>query len=209
MEKDERIKKSYDFAADLSKQMITLSTAIITLCVAFTDKVFTSEAAQANSCWLMWSLGVFVVSISVGVFHLMGLTGQLGKEDETQNTIPPEPHVAPQAGAPAQAGNEHGVGESRAGTPVKTNNDVSIYSPTNRITSLTQVLTFVAGLALALTYLGKSIPSAPIEKEQPKEVVDTTKCIKILRTSEYVIINGERADTLYLMDGSRNNGSQK
>lgn len=208
MTKNERIKKSYDFAADLSKQMITLSTAIITLCVAFTDKVFTSEAAQANSIWLMWSLGVFVLSISVGVFHLMGLTGQLGKEDETQSTTPPESPVARHEGTPAQAGNENGGDEQRTGTPVKTSKDVSIYSPTNRITSLIQVLTFVGGLALALTYLGKSIPSAPIEKEQPKEVVDTTKCIKILRTSEYVIINGERADTLYLLDGSRNSDNQ-
>lgn len=208
MTKDERIKKSYDFAADLSKQMITLSTAIITLCVAFTDKVFTSEAAQANSSWLMWSLGVFVLSISVGVFHLMGLTGQLGKEDETQSTTPPETPVAPQPGVPAQAENEDGGEEPGEGATVETNDDVSIYSPTNRITSLIQVLTFVGGLALALTYLGKSIPSAPIEKEQPKEVVDTTKCIKILRTSEYVIINGERADTLYLLDGSRNSDNQ-
>lgn len=208
MTKDERIKKSYDFAADLSKQMITLSTAIITLCVAFTDKVFTSEAAQANFSWLMWSLGVFVLSISVGVFHLMGLTGQLGKEDEPQSTTPPESPVARHVGTPAQAGNENGGDEQRTGTPVKTSKDVSIYSPTNRITSLIQVLTFVGGLALALTYLGKSIPSAPIEKEQPKEVLDSTKCIKILRTSEYVIINGERADTLYLLDGSRNSDNQ-
>lgn len=159
MTKDERIKKSYDFAADLSKQMITLSTAIITLCVAFTDKVFTSEAAQANSIWLMWSLGVFVVSISVGVFHLMGLTGQLGKEDVAQNATHQDSQAA------AQEGNENRDGESREETSVS-NQDVSIYSPTNRITSLIQVLTFVAGLALALTYLGKSIPSAPAEKEQ-------------------------------------------
>lgn len=205
MTKDERIKKSYDFAADLSKQMITLSTAIITLCVAFTDKVFTSEAAQANSSWLMWSLGVLVFSIAVGVFHLMGLTGQLGKEDVAQVTTPVAPPAAPQAGTATQTGARPGDGGE---TPVN-NNDVSIYSPTNRITSLIQVLTFVAGLALALTYLGKSIPSTPAEKVQTGETVDTTKCIKILRTSEYVIINGERADTLYLLDSSRNTGGQK
>ena len=86
MKKEERIKKSYDFAADLSKQMITLSTAIITLCVAFTDKLFTSAVAQANSGWLLASLIVFVASISLGVFHLMGLTGQLGKETTSETT---------------------------------------------------------------------------------------------------------------------------
>ena len=202
MTKDERIKKSYDFAADLSKQMITLSTAIITLCVAFTDKVFTSEAAQANSIWLMWSLGVFVASISVGVFHLMGLTGQLGKEEVAQNTTHQDTRSA------AETGNETDGGETVEGTPAN-NNDVSIYSPTNRITSLIQVLTFVAGLALALIYLGKSIPSAPAEKVQTEKAIDTTNCIKILRTSDYVIINGERADTLYLIDGGRNSANKE
>lgn len=192
MTKDERIKKSYDFAADLSKQMITLSTAIITLCVAFTDKVFTSEAAQANSNWLMWSLGVFVFSIAVGVFHLMGLTGQLGKEDVDQATTQAVAPTTPQAGATTQTETRSGEGTETSAN----NNDVSIYSPTNRITSLIQVLSFVVGLALALTYLGKSIPTTPAEKVQTEEAVDTTKCIKILRTSEYVIINGERADTL-------------
>lgn len=205
MTKDERIKKSYDFAADLSKQMITLSTAIITLCVAFTDKVFTSEADQANSNWLMWSLGVFVFSIAVGVFHLMGLTGQLGKEDVDQATTQAVAPTTPQAGATTQTETRSGEGTETSAN----NNDVSIYSPTNRITSLIQVLSFVVGLALALTYLGKSIPTPPAEKVQTEEAVDTTKCIKILRTSEYVIINGERADTLYLLDGSRNTGNQK
>ena len=202
MTKDERIKKSYDFAADLSKQMITLSTAIITLCVAFTDKVFTSEAAQANSIWLMWSLGVFVASISVGVFHLMGLTGQLGKEEVAQNITHQDTRTA------AGTRTETGGGGTGEGTPAN-NNDVSIYSPTNRITSLIQVLTFVAGLALALIYLGKSIPSAPAEKVQTEKSIDTTNCLKILRTSEYVIINGERADTLYLIDGGRNGFGQE
>lgn len=208
MTKDERIKKSYDFAADLSKQMITLSTAIITLCVAFTDKVFSSEASQANSTWLMWSLVVFVVSISVGVFHLMGLTGQLGKEDTAQDKAHPENQKDILNTPASKTVNENGDGELSEGTPVN-NNDVSIYSSTNRVTSLIQVLTFVTGLALALTYLGKSIHSALIENEQTGKAADTTNCIKILRTSEYVILNGERADTLYLMDGDRNGNNQE
>lgn len=200
MKKDERIKKSYDFAADLSKQMITLSTAIITLCVAFTDKLFTSAVAQANSGWLLASLIVFVVSISLGVFHLMGLTGQLGKEStpETTSTTPAAQHehevagmeVLPQANGQVQNNQRESENDD----------DVSIYSPTNRLTSLFQVLTFVSGLTLALFYIGRSIPSPPATSNQQKEVVDTTKCIKILRTSEYVIINGEKADTLYLLE---------
>lgn len=200
MKKDERIKKSYDFAADLSKQMITLSTAIITLCVAFTDKLFTSAVAQANSSWLLASLIVFVVSISLGVFHLMGLTGQLGKEStpETTSTAPAAQHAPEVAGmeVPPLANDQVQNNQRER----ENDDDVSIYSSTNRLTSLLQVLTFVSGLTLALFYIGRSIPSSPATSDLQNEVVDTTKCIKILRTSEYVIINGEKADTLYLLE---------
>lgn len=205
MTKDERIKKSYDFAADLSKQMITLSTAIITLCVAFTDKIFTSEAAQSNSIWLMWSLGIFVFSIAVGIFNLMGLTGQLGKGNvsqkrttaQSQQQNHPEAEDETHIGNtedPARQGDVRNVNETTTSI-----DDVSIYSCTNRATSLFQVSTFVIGLTLALIYLGKSISSAPAEIEKTEELADTTKCIKILRTSEFIILNGERTDTLYLL----------
>lgn len=193
MNQNERIKKSYDFASDLSKQMITLSTAIITLCVAFTDKLFSSATAQANSGWLMASLLVFVISISIGVFHLMGLTGQLGKETPRQatdgTTIP-----NPVAGTPpAQPDPENqSVNEQ--------NVDVSIYSKTNRITSFLQVSSFVVGLFLALAYIWLSIPSSQVMTDEKTDIIDTTKCIKILRTSDYVIVNGEKTDTLYWLD---------
>ena len=36
---DEREKKSFDFAGDVTKQLITLSIGILTLCIAFTDKI--------------------------------------------------------------------------------------------------------------------------------------------------------------------------
>lgn len=197
MTKDDRIKKSYDFAADLSKQIITLSTAVITLCIAFTDKVFTSTTAQANSNWLLWSLIVFVASISIGIFHLMGLTGQLGKDPEL--TSQPA-----QATHPAEAGqqqvNPAGEQNQQNETDVAQNStDVSIYSRTNRLTSLFQVLTFVAALILALVYLGKSIPSVEDKEKISNETdVDTTQRVKILRLSEYVIVNGEVVDTLYI-----------
>lgn len=37
---DDREKKSFDFAGDVTKQLITLSIGIMTLCIAFTDKIF-------------------------------------------------------------------------------------------------------------------------------------------------------------------------
>lgn len=192
MDQDEKIKKSYDFASDLSKQMITLSTAIITLCVAFTDKLFSSAAALANSGWLMTSLLVFIISISIGVFHLMGLTGQLGKEtsqQEAEITTPTPPASGAPPAQPAQA--NQSVNSKKI--------DVSIYSKTNRITSFLQVISFVVGLGLALAYIWLSIPSSSVPVEST-EKIDTAKFIKIIRTSDYVIVNGEKTDTLYWID---------
>ena len=194
MNQDERIKKSYDFASDLSKQMITLSTAIITLCVAFTDKLFNSATAQANSGWLMASLLVFVISISIGVFHLMGLTGQLGKETPQQATD------RTTTLNPAESGAPHAQSVPENQSVNEQNVDVSIYSRTNRITSFLQVISFVVGLFLALAYIWLSIPSSPMMTDEKTEIIDTTKCIKILRTSDYVIVNGEKTDTLYWID---------
>lgn len=184
MNKDDLIKKSYDFAADLSKQMITLSTAIITLCVAFTDKLFTTESAIANSKWLIWSLGVFIFSIAVGIFNLMGLTGQLGSIQEDQ-TEKPEEHT----GEPNKQGT-NAKGKKK---------DISIYSSSNRLTSIVQVITFVLGLILALVYIVRSSPDQDTLHKN-ESVIDTTKCIKVIKTSDYAVENGQKVDTLYLQD---------
>ena len=184
MNKEDLIKKSYDFAADLSKQMITLSTAIITLCVAFTDKLFTSESAVANSKWLMWSLGVFILSIAVGIFNLMGLTGQLGSIKEDSEKKPEQ---------------TTGESESQNTNNNGKNTDITIYSKTNRITSIIQVLTFVVGLILALVYIILSSPSLDSLQKKESEI-DTTHCIKVIKTSDYIIENGQKVDTLYLQE---------
>lgn len=78
MEENQRITKSFDFAADITKQLIALSTAIISLCVAFTDKIFSSDAARSNSTTLLIALVCFVASIILGIFTLMALAGHLG-----------------------------------------------------------------------------------------------------------------------------------
>lgn len=78
MDDNQRITKSFDFAADVTKQLIALSTAIISLCVAFTDKIFTSDVAQSHSLSLLVSLGLFVLSIIFGILTLMALAGHLG-----------------------------------------------------------------------------------------------------------------------------------
>lgn len=89
MDEEERIKLSFSFAGDVVKQLIALSTAIVTLCVALTDKLFSSEAAQSHSIWLLIALGLFVLSILFGLLTMMAMTGTLGKPKkagEPENT---------------------------------------------------------------------------------------------------------------------------
>ena len=72
---DDREKKSFDFAGDVTKQLITLSIGIMTLCIAFTDKIFSYEAARSNSCLIFAALTFFAVSIISGILTLLKLIG--------------------------------------------------------------------------------------------------------------------------------------
>lgn len=72
---DDREKKSFDFAGDVTKQLITLSIGIMTLCIAFTDKFFSYEAARSNSCLIFAALTFFAVSIISGILTLLKLIG--------------------------------------------------------------------------------------------------------------------------------------
>lgn len=179
MNTDELIKKSYDFAADLTKQMITLSTAIITLCVAFTDKLFTGESARQNSIWLLVSLIAFVISIAMGIFCLMGLTGQLGASAVPQRT-------------------EEGKVK---GNDSSSNKELDIYNSTNRITSIIQAFTFVIGLVFAVLYIYKaSITTSP--DSQPATSVESG--IHIVRHSTFSIMDSIQVDTLVAIKESNN-----
>lgn len=68
--------KSFDFAADVSKQLITLSTAIITVTITFSKDIL-GGVTDTNKYWLLAAWGMFVVTIFFGVWTLMALTGSL------------------------------------------------------------------------------------------------------------------------------------
>ena len=81
---DEREKKTFDFAGDVTKQIITLSIGILTLCIAFTDKLLLSSAS--SHVWLMFvALFLFTVSILSGILTLLKLTGNLAKNPTTED----------------------------------------------------------------------------------------------------------------------------
>lgn len=116
---EERIQKAFDFAADLVKQLITLSTGIIALTVTFSKDIFNANGT-CFSGWLVSAWVAFFVSIILGVWALMALTG----------TLDP---------------------------PKGQNPNLSIQGGNCRIPTGLQVLTFLIGIGLTVTYAIKSL----------------------------------------------------
>lgn len=73
-----QVAKSFDFAADATKQVITLSTAILTVTATFADKIFTeSKLVSQIFCGITWIL--LIVSIVSGIWTLLQLTTGLAQ----------------------------------------------------------------------------------------------------------------------------------
>jgi hypothetical protein len=71
-----RQEKAFEFAAELCKQLITLSTALIGLTITFWKDVVGTN--QVHAKWLAyWSWYAFLASALFGIWMLMALTGVL------------------------------------------------------------------------------------------------------------------------------------
>jgi hypothetical protein len=68
---EERSKKAFDFAADLTKQLITLSTGIVTITLLFSKDL----AGPRELAVLAWVF--YLLSTLFGLWALMALTGTL------------------------------------------------------------------------------------------------------------------------------------
>ena len=69
--------ESIKFAGDLAKQLITLSTAILTLTAAYAKG---TEGSVVGTAWLRFSWISYLLSIVFGVLVLMALAGLLATE---------------------------------------------------------------------------------------------------------------------------------
>lgn len=70
------IEKAFDFANDLTKQLISLSTGIIALTITFSTNIISAETGEFNR-WIISAWIMFLFSIFFGVWTLMALTGTL------------------------------------------------------------------------------------------------------------------------------------
>jgi hypothetical protein len=70
--------KSFDFAADLTKQLITLATVVVTITVTFSKDVLSVAVGSGRGTLVtMWV--AFLASILFGLLALMAMTGQIGR----------------------------------------------------------------------------------------------------------------------------------
>jgi hypothetical protein len=69
---DEPTKKAFDFASDVTKQLITVASAIVTLSVTFSKDTPAAARGPAYDAWLS-----FLFSILLGFCALMCMTGEL------------------------------------------------------------------------------------------------------------------------------------
>ena|ERR1700682_403747 len=78
---DDRLKKAFDFSADLTKQLITLATGIITLTITFSKEFLNHNAPRALVYWAWYC---FLASVAMGIMTLSALTGNLDAKDKTK-----------------------------------------------------------------------------------------------------------------------------
>src|ERR1022692_1741891 len=74
---DEKDKKAFDFAADLTKQPTTLATGTIALTITF-SKDFLQKTPASARLWALWAWGVLLASVVFGIWTMMALTGSFG-----------------------------------------------------------------------------------------------------------------------------------
>jgi hypothetical protein len=82
---DESTKKAFDFAAETTKQLLTLSTAIIALTITFSKDMVQKVPAGALTS-LVWAWLAYILSIVFGIWTLMALTGTLQPKQRVSGT---------------------------------------------------------------------------------------------------------------------------
>ena len=90
----EQVQLAFQFAKDLATQLITLSTGILAVSIAF-QKDIVKSAAREHVTWLAASWFAYLTAILFGIWVLMALTGSLESTNrpvptglETNVTIP-------------------------------------------------------------------------------------------------------------------------
>ena len=82
--------EGFKAAAEITKQIIALSTGAVAFTVTFLEKFSTAEEGKSLSlpAGLYWTWILFGVAIGFAIFNLMGITGTLESIDRSENGWP-------------------------------------------------------------------------------------------------------------------------
>lgn len=163
--------KAFDFAADTTKQLITLATGIIALTITFSKDII-GASELSNSNLIFWSWGLFIFSIFCGIWTLMALTGNLQpmkKEKKVQDLQNDEETL-----------------------PKSTESDCNINTKNVKIPSGLQILSFILGLIFTVLFGVNSM------KNSNKIGNCTGDCIEVIKKTEYRILEPNRTEKVKL-----------
>lgn len=88
MDIDERKKIAFDLSTEVVKQILTLSTAIVTI-TAIAARFIFINASNDSLTWLWFSWMSFIASIVLGIMGLMSLSGNMEPKDINNDSPPP------------------------------------------------------------------------------------------------------------------------
>jgi hypothetical protein len=145
---NEQSKKAFDFAADLTKQLITLSTSIVTLTLLFSKDLLGPKWLAV----LIWTL--FLLSTVCGLWTLMALTG----------TLAPAPTASPLS-------NSHRSNASPATDSADDSHSLQI-GKNVRNPSTYQIVTFALAILLTIVY----VPVAIFGHSQARATTSNCSC---------------------------------
>jgi hypothetical protein len=80
--------KSFEYAADSSKLLITLATGIIAFTVTFAKEFGVKPSSKVQGLLLLVTWVVLLVSAAFGVSTLLAITGELEPKDKTDGHVP-------------------------------------------------------------------------------------------------------------------------
>ncbi len=71
-----QVEKAFDFAQEVTKQLITLATGVIALTITFLTEVIATDSSDSEQ-FLQAAWVLYLVSILLGILTLLSLTGNL------------------------------------------------------------------------------------------------------------------------------------
>jgi hypothetical protein len=176
----ENQKKAFDFASDTTKQLITISTAVIALSITFSKDII-GGAENSPKSLLIWTWAVFIFSIICGVATLMTLTGTLQplsewKKRKTQTS------TTSTSSPPSSMTVNHSPDEFE---------NLNINNGNIRLFSMLQAISFIVAIILTGVFGYKSLSNQTIKYKHKNEY-------QVIRHSTLNNDSTIYIDTLYL-----------